>query len=78
MLFDDESMLMMVILLIKKGENCINYLVFLFDWIEITATKSSKVDFGDGVVISPMLKAADLCPRSCLNIELKHLETKAK
>ena len=64
--------------MVNKKDN-INDLVFLFDWIEITnATQSSKVDFSNGVIVSPLLKAANFCPRSCLNIELKHLETKAR
>ena len=49
-----------------------------FDWSHTNATNSAKVDFSDCMEGSSPLKRANLCPRSCLNIELKHLETKAR
>ena len=50
-----------------------------FDWIKITnTTDSAKVDFSDCVPGSSHLKRPNLCPCSCLNIVLKHLETKAR
>ena len=48
--------------------------------IEITNrwTESVEVSFSNRVIGSVVFKLPDLCPRSCLNIEPKHLETKTR
>ena len=48
--------------------------------IEITNrwTESVEVSFSNRVVAASVFKLPDWCPRSCLNIEPKHLETKAR
>ena len=58
----------------------IDEFVFFYGWIEITNrwTESIEVSFSNRVVGSSVLKLPDWCPRSCLNIEPKHLETKAR
>ena len=50
------------------------------EWIDITnrSTDCTKVSFSDGVLDSSPFKLPYLCPSSCLNIVLKHLETKAR